>query len=73
MNHDEMYDDETDNDIEHIFPRHISDESAVVLCDFLAELLLFAENRYFTQLRRCHEAHSPPVDPDHPWRNLNSN
>jgi hypothetical protein len=73
MNHDEMYDDEMENDIEHLFPLDISDESAVVLCDFLAELLLAADSRYLTKLRRYRQAHSPPVDPEHPWKMIQSN
>lgn len=67
MNLDEIYDDEMEKDIEQLFPRDISDESAVVLCDFLAELLLAADSRYLTKLRRYRQAHSPPVDSEYPW------
>ncbi len=67
MNYDEMYDDEMEKDIEYLFPRDISDESAVVLCNFLAELLLAADSRYLTKLRRYRQKYSPLVDPEHPW------
>ncbi len=68
MNHDEMYDDEMENDIELLFPRDISDESAMVLCDFLAELLMMADSRYLCHLRRYREEHSPPFNDYYQYR-----
>lgn len=63
--------DECEYDMEQLLPKQISDETAVALCDFLAELNMAVEIRYHHQLRRYHEAHRPPVDHEHPWRNLN--
>lgn len=67
-----MSDDDYEYDMEQLLPKQISDETAVALCDFLAELNMAVEIRYLHQLRRYHEALHPPVDPKHPWRNLNS-
>lgn len=55
-------------ELERIFPSRISDESAVVLCDFLAELSMAAESRYFCKIKRYREEHRTTVDPDHPWK-----
>ncbi len=52
-----------------MFPSRISDESAAVLCDFLAELSMAAENRYFCKIRRYREENRTTVDPDPLWRN----
>lgn len=67
-----MSDDDYEYDMEQLLPKQISDETAVALCDFLAELNMAVEIRYLHQLRRYHEAHRPPVDPQRPWINLNS-
>ena len=60
------------DDTERLLPSHISDESAAVLCGFLAELTLAAENRYCHQLRRYRETRRQPVNPLQPWKNLHS-
>ena len=73
MNHDEMYDGGINDDMELLFPRHISDESAVAICDFLAELLLVVDNRYLHKYKRYREAHSQPFDPQYPWKKAQSN
>jgi len=52
-----------------LFPSHISDESAAVLCDFLIELSMAAESRYLCQIMRYREENRTTVDPDHPWIN----
>lgn len=64
--------DDREYDREGLFPMPISDEAAVALCDFLAELSVEMEMRYLVQLRRYRVAHSPPVNPEHPWRDLNT-
>ncbi len=71
MNQDDRYGNNINDDMERLFPRCISDESAVVLCDFLAELLMVADTRYLCHLMRYRKAHSPPVDPQYPWRKTN--
>ncbi len=58
-----------DDEMARLFPRHISDESAAVLCDFMAELSMAAETRYLCQIRRYREENRTTVDPDHPWEN----
>ena len=58
-----------DDEMALLFPRHISDESAAVLCDFMAELSMAAESRYLCQIRRYREENRTTVDPDHPWEN----
>ena len=63
MNNHEMTD-----EVERLLPNHISDESAAVLCDFLAELSMAAESRYFCQIRRYREENRTAVDPQHPWK-----
>jgi hypothetical protein len=55
-------------DLWNLLPRHISDESASVLCNFLAELTQLAERRYFCKIRRYREVVRPPVDPQFPWQ-----
>jgi hypothetical protein len=62
-----MKDDEMTGEMLRMLPSHISDESAVVLCNFLAELSMAAENRYFCKIRRYREVNHTTVDPDHPW------
>jgi hypothetical protein len=57
-------------DFESFFPDPLSDECAAFLCDVLYPLAAACENHYFLQLRRYHDAHSPPVDPEQPWINL---
>ncbi len=61
--------DEMTNAMEGLFPSRISDESAAVLCDFLAELSMAAESHYFCQIRRHREDSRTTVDHDQPWRN----
>jgi hypothetical protein len=63
MNNDEMND-----DVGRLFPSHVSDETVMAFCDFLASLVVVAESHYYHQLRRYHEAHRQPVDSQHPWR-----
>lgn len=58
-----------DDEMARLFPCHISDESATVLCDFLAELSMAADSRYFGQIRRYKEESRSTVDPDQPWKN----
>lgn len=58
-----------DDKMARLFPRHISDESAAVLCDFMAELSMAAECRYLCQIKRNREENRTTVDPDHPWEN----
>jgi hypothetical protein len=67
---DEDNNDDDCFDMDRLLPRDISDEAATVLCDFLAELTMIAETRYYPHCRRHRDAHPPPVDPLHPWRNL---
>ncbi len=55
-------------DFEPLFPENISDEMASVLSTFLHDLASACESRYFTQLRRHHEAQRTLFDPEHPWR-----
>lgn len=64
-----MNDDEATDEVGRLLPSRISDESATLLCDFLAELTRAAESRYFCQIRRYREEDRTRVDPDHPWRN----
>jgi hypothetical protein len=46
----------------------LSDEAAVAISDFLAELHLLFETHYFAQLRRYYQQHRPdPPDPHQPW------
>lgn len=66
MNDDEM--DEMTDEVECLLPNHISDESAAVLCDFLSELCMAADSRYFGQIRRYREERRSTVDPDQPWQ-----
>ena len=61
-----MNDDEMTDEVVRLLPRHISDESAAVLCDFLAELSMAAESRYFCQVRRYREERRATVDSDPP-------
>jgi hypothetical protein len=71
MNHDDN--DNNDDyyfDMDRLLPRAISDEAATLLCDFLAELTVIAEIRYSPHCRRHRDSHPTPVDPQHPWRNL---
>lgn len=65
-----MNDDEITDEVVCLLPSHISDESAAVLCDFLAELSMAAESRYLCQIRRYREENRTAVDPDSPWENL---
>ena len=67
MNRDEMNDDEMQDELAIPLPANISDESAAVLCDFLAELSLAADSRYLCQIRRYREESRTTVDPDQPW------
>ncbi|MEX8504048.1 hypothetical protein [Leptothrix ochracea] len=72
MNDDDN-DDGGDNyyfDMDRLLPRGVSDEAATLLCDFLAELTVIAETRYEPHCRRHRDAHPPPVDRLHPWRNM---
>jgi hypothetical protein len=68
MNHDEMNDGEMQDELAIPLPVNISDECAVVLCDFLAELSMAVDNHYLCQIRRHREKNRPPlVDPESPW------
>jgi len=69
---DDNADDDYYSDMDRLLPREISDGAATVLCDFLAELAVIAETRYSPHCRRYRESLRPPVDPQHPWRNLDS-
>lgn len=51
-----------------LFSRHLSDEAAVTLCNFLSELLAVAERRYSQQLWRYYELRRPPANTQYPWR-----
>lgn len=62
-----MKNNEMSDKVERLLPGSISDESAAMLCDFLAELSMAAESRYFCQIRRYREENHTAVDPDHPW------
>ena len=64
-----MNDDEITDEVVRLLPSHISDESASVICDFLAELSMAADSRYLCQIRHHREKNRPPVDPGYPWRN----
>ena len=64
-----MKNNEIDDVVLRMFPSRISDESAVVLCNFLVELSMAAENRYFCKIRRYREENRTTVDPDPLWRN----
>lgn len=64
-----MNDDEMTDEVDRLLPNHISDESAAVLCDFLAELSMAADGRYLCQVRRHREENHTTVDPDHSWGN----
>lgn len=63
-----MNDDEMTDEVARLLPSCISDESAAVLCDFLAELSMAADSRYLGQIRRYREERSTTVDPDQPWQ-----
>ena len=68
MNEDEMNDGERQDELVIQLPANLSDESAAVLCDFLAELSMMADSHYFCQIRRYRENNRPPlVDPERPW------
>ena len=68
MNHDEMNDGEMRNEVAVPLPAYISDESAALLCDFLAELSMAVDSHYLCQIRRYREKNRPPpVDPEKPW------
>jgi hypothetical protein len=46
----------------------LSDEAAAAISDFLVELHVLFDNRYFAQLRRFHQQQRPdPADPHQPW------
>ena len=62
-----MNDDEMNDEVERLLPRHISDESAAVLCDFIAELSMVADSRYLCRLRRYREENRTMTNPDRPW------
>ena len=63
-----MNNDEITDEVVRLLPSHISDESAAVLCDFLAELSMAADSRCFGQIRRYREESRSTVDPDQPWQ-----
>ena len=58
-----MKNNEIDDVVLRMFPSRISDESAAVLCDFLAELSMAAESRYFCKSRRYRKVNHTIVDP----------
>jgi len=62
-----MNDDKMTDEVVRLLPSHISDESAAVLCDFLAELSMAADRRYLCQIRRYREENPTIVDPDQAW------
>jgi len=64
-----MNDDEMADEVVRLFPSHVSDESAAVLCDFLAELSMAADSHYLCQIRRYREERRATVDSDQPWEN----
>ena len=71
MNNDDN--DDGDNyyfDMDRLLPRNISDEAATVLSDFLAELTVIAETRYYPHCSRHRDSHPTPVDRLHPWRGM---
>ena len=51
-----------------LFPDGLSDESAAVLSEFLNQLAVACESRYFVQLRRYHQRQMNLYDPEAPWR-----
>ena len=63
-----MNDDEMTDEVVRLLPSHISDESAAVLCDFLAELSMAADSHYLCQIRRYREESHSNIDPDQPWQ-----
>ncbi len=63
-----MNDDEMTDELVRLLPRHISDESAAVLCDFLAELSMAADSHYLCQIRLYREESRSAIDPDQPWQ-----
>lgn len=58
------------SDDESLFPVGISDEAAVVLCNFLFELANACDSRYLTQQLRYEEAKAKLVDPESPWKRV---
>ena len=50
-----------------LFPKGLSDEAAVALCDFLFQLATTCESHYFVQLRRHHDRQRNLYDPEEPW------
>lgn len=60
-------------EIEPLFPEHLTDEAASLLCAFLHDLAGACESIYFTQLRRHHERQQTIHDPEHPWRSQHQN
>ena len=57
------------DDPAYLFPAELSDAAAAALCDFLHELALAADTRYFAQLQRHRrQQQPPPLDPAQPWR-----
>jgi hypothetical protein len=49
-----------------LFPDGLSDESAAVLSEFLNQLAVACESRYFVQLRRYHQRQMNLYDPEAP-------
>lgn len=68
MSHDEMNDGEMQDEMVIPLPANISDESAAVLCDFLAEFSMAIDSHYLGQIRRHRAKNRPPLaDPERPW------
>ena len=57
--------------IDQMFPDDLSDKAASRLTDFLHELALTCDRRYFKQCRRYQDKkHRKSVDPQTPWKSL---
>ena len=57
--------------IDQLFPDDLSDKAASRLTDFLHELALACDRRYFKQCQCYHDKkHRKSVDPQAPWKSL---
>ena len=55
-------------DLDDVFPDGISDETAAVVGEVLAELLMWWDAHYLDQIRRHNSGQRNLYDPDEPWR-----
>ena len=55
------------DDFESLFPYPISDQTAVVLSEFLHALAEYCDAQYAHRLRRYYAKQRVVYDPDHPW------